>query len=231
MTLAIAWAILKTEGLEPGFKKAIIEGMHALGHEYPKAGYGYKFAEWLRTPIESCSAYGSWANGSAMRVSPVGWAYNSLEITEKMAKLSAEVTHNHPSGIRGAQAISAGIFLARTGNPKPAIKKYITSKYGYNLDFTLDEIRPQYSFDVSCDGSVPIAFAAFFEGGSFEETARKAVSVGGDSDTICSMACALSQGLYGIPESIEKECRTRLDQRLLSINDAFCAQFNVSAEV
>lgn len=228
MTLAIAWAILNTKDNESDFKRTVIESMHALGHEYPKVGYGYKFVEWLKSPIDSCSAYGSWGNGSAMRVSPVGWAYSSLGLTERIAKLTAEVTHNDPAGIRGAQSIASGTYLARTGRTKSEIKDYVASHYGYKLDFTLDEIRPHYSFDVSCDGSVPVAFVAFFEGNSFEDVARKAVSVGGDSDTICPMACALAQGIYEVPNSIEQESRARLDERLLFINDAFCEKYHIS---
>lgn len=225
MTIAIAQAVMRSLDEALPLSQAAVECMHDLGHAYPRAGYGYKFAEWLRTPVEQCRPYGSWGNGSAMRVSPVAWAYDTLELVEEKAAQTAEVTHNHPSAIAGAQAIAAGVFLARNGVSKSEIAKYVSNRYGYDLAFSLDDIRDGYEFDVSCAGSVPVAFAAFLEGDSFENVVRKAVSVGGDSDTIGSMAAALAQAVYGIPSEIETECRSLLDRKLIVVNDLFCERF------
>jgi ADP-ribosylglycohydrolase len=152
-----------------------------------------------------------------MRVSPVGWLFDDLETTERYAEVSARVTHNHPEGIKGASSVAAAIFLARTANNKGAIKKYVAEKYYYDLDRTLDEIRPGYKFDVSCQGSVPEAIIAFLESGSFEDSLRKAVSIGGDSDTIAAITGSIAEAFWGIPDDIAQKSRKRLDKRLLSV--------------
>ena len=175
MTLAVAWAVLRSADGSATLQQATIECMHALGRVYPKAGYGGRFTEWLRTPLANCSPYGSWGNGSAMRVSPVAWAFDSLELVERAAAQTAEVTHNHPSAITGAQAIAGAVFLARNGASKKETWEYVSTRYGYDLDFTIEIIRESYEFA----GSVPVAIVAYLEGSSFEDVVRRAVYVGG----------------------------------------------------
>ena len=210
MTIAVAEGLVSSwEKGEEEIRKAVIQSMQAWGRKYPDAGYGGSFRKWLRSA--NPQPYNSWGNGSAMRVSSVGWLYSSLTEVEKMARLTAEVTHNHPEGIRGAQALAAAVFLARTKPDKNIIKAYLEEKYGYDLTKSLDEIRPGYVFDVSCQGSVPQAIRAFLEGGSYEETVRLAVSIGGDSDTIACMAGSAAEAYYGIPEEIKTKGLRYLD--------------------
>lgn len=153
-----------------------------------------------------------------MRVSAVGWAYDTLEEVEKYAEISARVTHNHPEGIKGAKAVAAAIFLGRAGKSKQEILDYVERTYGYPLSqMTCDQIRPHYHMDESCQGTVPQAFCAFREGNSFEEVARLAVSLGGDSDTLCCIACAMAEAVYGIPVEIQQETVNRLDERMLKM--------------
>src|SRR4051812_33646492 len=168
---------------------------------YPRAGYGGFFHEWAQS-VDS-QPYNSWGNGSAMRVSPVGFAFETLEDVLEQAKKSAEVTHDHPEGIKGAQAVASAIFLARTGQTKEQIKKYVETAFGYHLDTPLDEIRRTYEFEVSCQKSVPQAIRAFLESDDFEDAVRKAISLGGDSDTLACMAGGIAQAYYGgVPEAI-----------------------------
>ena len=213
MTFAVAHALMnwkKGEEIdESEFEEAVKESMLEFGNKYPKAGYGSKFVKWLgsRNP----QPYNSYGNGSAMRVSPVAWYFDDLESVERFAAASARPSHNHPEGIKGAQATAAAIFLSRTGKSKADIKSYISIRYGYDLSRTLDEIRPDYDFDATCQGSVPEAIIAFLEGNSFEDVIRRAVSVGGDSDTIAAIAGSIAQGMYGIPDEIEKQIMPLLD--------------------
>jgi len=203
MTVAVAKALMDTEGkTEEEIKDALITSMHYYGHQFPDAGYGGHFAHWLA--CYDRDAYNSWGNGSGMRVSSVGWLYDTLEETLKMAKLTAEVTHNHPEGIKGAQAIAAAIYLARTGCSKQEIRDCIQDHF-YDLKFTLAEVRPDYEFDVSCQGSCPQAIEAFLEGKDFEDVIRKAISVGGDSDTIACMAGGIAEAYYGLSKSMKRE--------------------------
>ena len=160
-----------------------------------------------------------------MRVSPVIWAYDSLEEVLRAAKVSSEVTHNHPDGIKGAQAIASAGFLARTGYAKSEIKNYISSQFGYDLDRTLDEIRPVYGFEVSCPGSVPEAIIAFLESGDFESAIRGAISIGGDSDTIAAMTGALAEAAYGVPYIIRREAFSRLPLILQGIVEEFESKY------
>lgn len=187
---------------------------------YPKAGYGMKFMVWGSS--SSNEPYNSWGNGSAMRVSPVGFAFNDLNSVLREAKRSAEVTHNHPEGIKGAQATAAAIFLARTGHEKCAIKSYIETTFGYDLGQTLEAIRPGYRFDVSCQGSVPQAILAFLESTDFEDAIRNAVSLGGDSDTIACITGGIAEAFYGgVPEPIASQALVRLDQFLSAVTREF----------
>ncbi len=200
MTVAVGCACAKANlGNEEDFKSWVVYYMRKIGREFPSAGYGYHFFRWIKD--DSMGAYNSFGNGTAMRVSPVAWVAKSLEETEKLAKWSAEVTHNHPEGVKGAQAVAAAIHLARVGKTKSEIKEYIEKNY-YALNFTLDEIRPTYEFDVTCQGSVPQAIQCFLESTDFEDAIRNAVSLGGDGDTQAAIAGAIAEAHYGIPEKI-----------------------------
>ncbi len=161
---------------------------------FPNLGYGYGFSHWAESA--SATAYNSFGNGSAMRVSPIGWAFDSLAEVITEAKRSAQVSHNHKEGIKGAQAVAAAIFLARNGQAKSHIKDYLTDAFHYNLERTLDEIRPGYSFDSTCQGSVPEAIIAFLDSDSYEDAIRNAVSLGGDSDTLACIAGAIAEAYY-----------------------------------
>ena len=187
---------------------------------YPHAGYGGRFRRWARSPKPV--PYGSFGNGAAMRVSPIGWFYDTLDDVLDEAMRSAEVTHNHPEGIRGAQATAAAVFMARDGADKSRIKNYIEETFGYDLSTPLDEIRTVYQYDVSCQGSVPQAMTAFLEAADYADAVRNAVSLGGDSDTQACIAGSIAEAYYGgVPEHIRKETLSRLDERLLGIFDAF----------
>ncbi len=193
LTMAVADSILN--GI--GFGKTICE----YGRKYTNRGYGGRFRDWLQT--EDPKPYYSYGNGSAMRVSAIGCAYNSLEEVMQVAKQSAEVTHNHPEGIKGAQATAAVIFLARTGASKQEIRTYITSQFNYTLDFTIENIRPTYKFDVSCQGSVPQAIVAFLDSTDYENAIRLAISIGGDSDTIACITGGIAAAYYKtVPQEI-----------------------------
>lgn len=216
MTLAVGLGIMESYKNEEESREEIINNMQEIGRRYFKAGYGMRFVQWLqrrnRTP------YNSFGNGSAMRVSSVGWAYQTLEEVEKYAKISAEVTHNHPEGIKGAQATAVGIFMARQGKSKEELKDFIQKQYGYDLSRTVAEIRPTYRFNETCQGSVPEAIICFLESNSFEDAVRKAVSLGGDSDTQAAIAGSIAEAYYqGVPEDILKIALTKLDTNLLII--------------
>jgi ADP-ribosylglycohydrolase len=212
MTLAIARAILleKDYGLE----------MKKLGRMYPEAGYGGNFRKWIYEP--EVIPYNSWGNGSAMRVSPVGYAFDDEEVVLREAKRSAEPSHNHPEGIKGAQAVALSIFLARRGGTKDLIKDRISSEFSYDLSRTLDEIRPEYRFDVSCQGTVPEAITAFLESSNYEDAVRKAVSLGGDSDTLACITGGIAEAFYkDIPGEIVIETLERLPNKLGMILNQF----------
>lgn len=213
MTLAVASALRKWKKGAPvdenEFEKAVIDAMKYFGKRYPHAGYGRRFKSWLMS--KNSQPYNSWGNGSAMRVSPVAWYFDDLESVEKYAAISARMTHNHPEGIKGAQATAAAIFLARTGKNKSAIKGYIEAKYDYDLSRTCDEIRSDYKFDGSCQGTVPEAIIAFLEAENFEDALRNAISLGGDSDTLAAITTSIAQGVWEIPEELEKSVREKLD--------------------
>lgn len=222
MTLAVAKAIMEV-GLgndDDTLREAIIQNMQALGRKYHDAGYGGHFYYWLDET--NPKPYNSFGNGSGMRVSPVGWASPSLAFALHTAKLSAEVTHNHPEGIKGAQAVASAMYLARTGHDKEFIKDYIANTFHYDLDRTLSDIRPDYHFDVTCQGSVPEAIIAFLESHDYESAIRNAVSLGGDADTQASMAGAIADAFYGgIPEAFKEETLRRLPEDLRAIAEDF----------
>ena len=216
MTLAVADAIMKWREAGGGSFDALsaeaVTSMQEFGRRYPRAGYGGAFRRWLRA--DNPMPYNSWGNGSAMRVSACGWAGRTLDEVKAMSRAVTEVTHNHPEGIKGAEATAVATFLARTGKSKEEIKEVVVRDY-YPLDFTLDEIRPGYEFDVSCQGSVPQALEAFFESTSFEDAIRNAISIGGDSDTIAAISGAVAGAFYGVPDAICAKAETFLDEQLL----------------
>lgn len=183
-------------------------------YRYP-AGYGDGFFRWLHGHDQS--PYNSFGNGSTMRVSPVGWLFDSLQETLDYAEKSAEITHNHPEGIKGAQAVAAAIFWARTGQDKEFIKREIEARFGYDLSATCDEIRPEYEFNETCQGTVPQAIIAFLESEDFEHAIRLAVSLGGDSDTLAAITGSIAEAFYGIPEAMQKEAVTRLPAEMAAV--------------
>lgn len=199
------------------------------GHKFPNAGYGPSFRDWLAiAQQQQPKPYNSWGNGSAMRVSPIAWVANDLEWAMEEAKKSAEVTHSHPEGIKGAQAVAAAIFLARTGETKDGIRSFVQQKFGYNLDRSVREIRPHYDFEVSCQKSVPEAIISFLESDNFEEAIRLAISLGGDSDTIACISGSIAHAFYGsIPQYMIAYCREVLDGDLLETLDQFCERCSI----
>ncbi|CAG1020836.1 hypothetical protein DOJK_00606 [Patescibacteria group bacterium] len=187
---------------------------------YPNAGYGLRFRLWACTP--NAPAYDSWGNGSAMRISPVGYAFDTLNEVQQKAREYTEITHNHPDGIKGASATASAIFLARTGHSKQQIKDYITENYGYDLNRRCDDIRPHYHFDVSCEGTVPEAIIAFLDSTNFESAIRLAVSLGGDSDTLTCITGGIAQAFYGgVPSKIAEKSLAILDEPLRAITTKF----------
>ncbi len=222
MTLAVAkWLTEDSEHTH----EYLVKCMRELGLKYPWAGYGGKFKRWL---IEKeAKPYNSWGNGSGMRVSPVGLYAHSLDESLELAKISAEVTHNHPEGIKGAQAIVASIFLARQEKSKEEIRTFIEDTFGYNLHRSIDNVRPDYTYDASCMGSVPEAIIAFIDSHDFESAIRNAVSIGGDSDTIAAMAGGIAQVAYGLPKAISGYCYGLLTPELRHILDNFEKKMNM----
>ena len=220
MTIAVAEALMDTIGKDDDeIRGALVDSMQKWGKIYPDAGYGGMFYRWLRT--KRPEPYGSFGNGSAMRVSSAGWLYDTLEETRHMARLTAEVTHNHPEGIKGAESIAAAIFMARTGKTKEEIRDCIVSEFGYDLSRTCDEIRPGYHHVETCQQTVPEAITAFMEGTGFEDVIRTAVSLGGDCDTLTCIAGGMAEAFYGVPDALAAECRKRLPDDMLAVLDRF----------
>ena len=216
MTLAVArWLC----GDKEHRKETLVRHMQELGRRYPTAGYGGSFMRWLYNPEPQ--PYNSYGNGSAMRVSPVAFYAHSLQEALGLAKISAEVTHNHSEGIKGAQAIASSIYLARHGATKEEIKSYVEEQFHYDLSQQLDDIRPTYSYDMSCQHTVPQALLAFLEGANFEEVIRSAVSIGGDSDTIAAMAGGIAQAFYVIPKKLSSYCYALLTPELRGVLNDF----------
>ena len=225
MTLAIAKALMMHDKITDYvlFKKELVEVVHEVGRRYPQCGYGGRFLKWM---MYNCTEpYNSYGNGSAMRVSPVGWFANSLSECEKLATATAEVTHNHPEGIKGAVSVAGAIYLARTRKRMDIIKEYV--KRFYDIDFTLDEIREDYDFYEICQKTVPQAFEAFFESTSFEDAIRNAISIGGDSDTIAAITGSIAEAFYGVDEDIKETALKYLDNYLLEIAENFENKFNI----
>jgi len=221
MTIAVAEAIL-TVGKDAGeeeMKTELVRSMKSWGHRIPDAGYGGRFRQWLFT--DRTKPYGSFGNGSAMRVSPVGWLYDTMERTREVARWTAEVTHDHPEGVKGAESVAAVMFLARTGHGKEEIKDYVIREFGYDLSRTCDEIRPGYHHVESCQETVPEAITAFLEGQDFEDVIRTAVSLGGDCDTLTDIAAAMGETFYGCPEELKKVCEKRIEPEMREILERF----------
>lgn len=216
LTVAVADSLLSG--------RVLVDNLRDFCLEFDDVGYGPSFTRWAvaggREP------YGSWGNGAAMRVSPVAYAFGTLEAVVGNAGRSAAITHDHPDGIRGAQAVAASVFLARKGAGKAAIAQAVTHQFGYDLSQPLDAIRPRYGFDVSASGSVPQAITAFLESTDFEDAVRNAVSLGGDSDTIACIAGAIAEAYYGgVPPTITREVHARLHPRLAVVVTRFYEQF------
>ena len=219
MTAGVALAIL--EG------RAYRDTVRSMGRNHPDAGYGRSFIQWLLS--ENPQPYNSWGNGAAMRVSPVGFAFADAETVLAEARKTAEISHNHPEGIKGAQAAAMGVFLARTGRGKEEIRSRISRDFGYDLDRTVDQIRPGYGFDISCAGTVPEAIIAFLDSDSYEDAVRNAVSLGGDSDTLACITGAVSEAYYKeVPARIRQKVKQLLTSDLLRITEAFSAKYPVS---
>lgn len=221
MTVAVAEALLKagTDAEVSAIRQHIIESMRKWGNQYPYAGYGVRFSRWLTA--EDPKPYDSYGNGSAMRVSAAGWLYGSMERTREVARATADVTHNHPEGIKGAEATASAIYAARNGWSKEQIKKYIETEFRYDLNRTCDEIRPGYHHVESCQETVPQAVRAFLEGTDFEDVVRTAVSLGGDCDTLTAIAASIGEAYYGVPEWMRKECRDRIEEDMREVVDLF----------
>lgn len=241
MTIAIAKAILENGGKSEGLSEKTIEWMQKIGRQYPNCGYGGRFYKWMfaRNP----HPYGSYGNGSAMRVSACGWAGGTLDEVKALSRAVTVISHNHPEGIKGAEATACAIFLARTDHTRQEIRDYITENY-YDLDFTLDEIRPDYRFNETCQETVPQAIVAFLESNSFEDAIRNAISIGGDSDTLAAITGAIAEAYYGIRDELRDETIKRFsfaykmfytgayikkDPDLLSVVKAFEKQYGIPA--
>lgn len=221
MTVAVADALLEAGAgaNQPGIKIPLIKKMKEWGKKYPKAGYGIRFGKWLFGRDDE--PYWSFGNGSAMRVSPVGWLYDSLEKTREVARWTAEVTHNHPEGVKGAESVASVIFLSRNGMEKEGIRRYIEREFGYDLSRTCDEIRPSYHHVESCQKTVPEAITAFIEGESFIDVVRTAVSLGGDCDTLTDIAAAMAEAYYGIPREYADKVKKMLPGDVARVVDSF----------
>lgn len=216
LTIAVADAIIH----QRGYGESIVE----YARRYPKAGYGSYFRRWLKE--DGVQPYNSFGNGSAMRVSPVGWAFDSIEDVLREAERSASVTHNHPEGIKGAQSVALAIYLARTGLEKEEIQRELETRFDYDLRRSLNDIRPNYQWDSTCPGSVPESIIAFLESTDFENAIRNAILLGGDADTMAAIAGSISEAYYGgVPVEIEKEVRSRLSHELADMVDIFASNY------
>jgi ADP-ribosylglycohydrolase len=216
LTVALAEAIL--EGTD------YAEVMREYYNRYPHAGYGGRFHEWALS--DSPAPYSSWGNGAAMRISPVAYAFSALDEVLLNAELFTAVTHNHPEGIKGGQATAAAVFLARKGGSKADIRSFVQDRFGYDLSRTVDQIRPTYQFDESCQRTVPEALVCVLEAQDFEDAIRNAISIGGDSDTLACIAGSIAEPLFGgVPKRIAETVLARLDRRLHRVTTQFIAKY------
>jgi ADP-ribosylglycohydrolase len=220
LTVALAEAILDDQDYGQLMKE------YVRLYPSPTGGYGGYFYRWANS--DSSEPYNSFGNGAAMRVSPAGWAYETLQETLDAAEQYTAVTHNHPEGIKGGQATSAAIYMARTGASKAEIRSYIQETFGYDLNRTVDEIRPGYSFDASCQGTVPEAIVAFLDSTDFEDAIRNAISLGGDSDTLACITGGIAEAFYGLPAVIYRQTWERLDWRMRNVTSRFREVYKVA---
>lgn len=217
LTLAVAQAILQNQ--------SYLECVREYARKYPASGYGGMFRRWIYS--EAPQPYNSYGNGSAMRVSPVGWAFETVEEVLKEAEASAAITHNHPEGIKGAQAVALAIFRARKKATKAEIRDEIVTRFDYDLSKCLDEIRPAYQFDETCQVTVPPAIIAFLESSDYEDAIRKAISLGGDADTLAAISGSIAEAFYdGVPEGIVQEVRVRMPANLWQVVEEFNRRYN-----
>ena len=220
LTVAVAHAILG----DRDYKKS----MWDIGIRYPRAGYGQSFMRWLHS--WEPAPYNSWGNGAAMRVSPVGFAFDTVDDVLQEAARTAEISHDHPEGVKGAQATALTVFLARTTRDKTLIRREVVDRFGYNLDRTVDDIRPSYRFDVSCQGTVPEAIIAFLDSDSYEDAVRNAISLGGDSDTLACITGGIAEAYYGpVDQEIQTWVHQRLTPALLEIIERFTKKYGIAA--
>ena len=217
MTVAVAntFLSLSSDASEACILQTLVQSMQHFGRRYADIGYGAKFLNWLMT--ENPQPYGSWGNGSAMRVAAAGWLFEDLDTVQRMARLSAVVSHNHPEAVSGAEAVASAIYLARTGHSKEHIKNDLVHQFGYDLSRSCDEIRPGYRHDVRCQGTVPEAITAFLEGNDFEDVIRTAVSLGGDCDTLTCIAGAMAEAFYGVPQHLKETADQYLPEDLADV--------------
>jgi type I restriction enzyme M protein len=219
MSLAIAAALLAWDGRDDARLGALaVQSMRGIGQLYPHCGYGGRFGRWMYAD-DPCP-YHSFGNGAAMRVSACGWAAQTLDEARRLSRAVTQVTHNHPEGIKGAEAVAVCVFLARTGHSIPEIRDHV-HRYYYPMDFTLDNIRAAYMFNETCQDTVPQAIMAFLESTGFEDAIRNAVSLGGDSDTLAAITGSVAEAYYGIPPDLRLRALTFLDERLFAILTAF----------
>lgn len=218
MTVAIAKALMECGHDFTNLSEKAVYWMRELGREYPDSGYGDQFKEWLSS--DDPKPYNSFGNGAAMRVSPCGIAAESLEEAKVLARDVTEITHNHPDGLKGAEATAVTVYLARSGMSREELRAYITQNY-YPLDFTLEQIRDSYDFAPACSRSVPQAMEAFFEAQTFEESLRNAVMLGGDSDTIAAITGSIAKQYFNVPQSLIKKALTYVPEKLHRVVEEF----------
>ena len=218
MTLAIAQAIMDSEGDPARLGENAVRCMQEIGRPYPGSGYGGRFMQWMYS--DDPQPYFSYGNGAAMRIGACAYAANSIEEVKMLSRAVTEVTHNHPEGIKGAEATAVAAFMARSGMDKARIEKMIDSEY-YPMNFTLDGIRDSYYFNETCQMTVPQALKAFFESESYEDAIRNAISIGGDSDTLAAITGAVAEAYYGIPDDLKETALSYLDERLINITERF----------
>lgn len=221
MTIAVADALIRAKGNLEILSEYAVESMQLIGRPFPDCGYGGSFYHWMY--IDNPKPYGSYGNGAAMRVSACGFVAKSLEEAKALSKAVTEVTHNHPEGIKGAEATAVAIYLARSGYSIDEIQQHISTKY-YPMDFTLDEIRDTYEFNETCQDTVPQALKAFFESLDFEDAIRNAISIGGDSDTLAAITGGIAEAYYGVPQDIKNKALNYLDEDLLQIVNRFYSE-------
>ncbi len=225
MTVAVAEALLNAgaDASVDQIEEACIESMRKWGHWYPNAGYGQRFFMWLLSKGKT-EPYGSYGNGSAMRVSAAGWLYDSVERTREVARATANVTHNHPEGIKGAECTAAVIYMARTGASKDEIEEYVDREFGYDYSETLEEMRARHQHVETCQDSLPKALRSFFDGESYEDVVRNAVSLGGDTDTLAAIAGAMGEAYYGMPDELKTEAKKRVGEEMAEVMERFDKQ-------